>query len=160
MGKCWLYRARYKKPKPAKRMYLCKNTTDRKGYKSTSKACKCGLCLFILGGWGMTFQVALVLKNLPANVRDLRDMRLIPGSRRYPGRGHGNPFQYSCLENPPDRAAWQAMAHRVTERQQVWSDCTDKCLDNEIIDNIFSFFTSIFSNCLYYSGLLWFKKIF
>ena len=79
-----------------------------------------------LFGWGrgvaMAFQVALVLKNLPANTRDLRDMRLIPGSGRSPGRGHGNPFQYSCLENPPDRAAWQAMAHRVTECRQDQSD--------------------------------------
>ena len=70
----------------------------------------------------MAFQVALVLKNLSANARDLRDMHLISGSGGSPGRGHGNPFHYSCLENPPDRAAWQAMAHRVTECQQHQRD--------------------------------------
>ena len=42
-------------------------------------------------------------------------MGLIPGSRRSPGGGHGNPLQYSCLENPTDREAWQAMVQRVTK---------------------------------------------
>ena len=44
--------------------------------------------------------MALVVKNLPANAGDIRDMGLIPGSGRSPGGGHGNPLQYSCLENP------------------------------------------------------------
>ena len=48
----------------------------------------------------------LVIKNLPANAGDLRDMDLIPGSGRSPGGGHGNPLQYSCLQNPMDRGAW------------------------------------------------------
>ena len=43
--------------------------------------------------------MALVVKNLPANTGDIRDTDLIPGLRRSPGGGHGNPFQYSCLEN-------------------------------------------------------------
>ena len=60
-------------------------------------------------------QVALVLKNLPANVGDVREAGSTPGSRRYPGGGHGNPLQYSCLENPMDRRAWQATVHRVSE---------------------------------------------
>ena len=60
-------------------------------------------------------QIALVLKNLPANVGDVREAGLTPGSRRYPGGGHGNPLQYSCLENPMDRRAWQATVHRVAE---------------------------------------------
>ena len=51
-------------------------------------------------------QVALVIKNSPANAGDTRDMGSIPGSGRSPGRGHGNPLQYSCLENPLDRGAW------------------------------------------------------
>ena len=49
-------------------------------------------------------QVALVVKNLPANAGDLRDVASIPGSGRSPGGGHGNPFQYSSLENPMDRS--------------------------------------------------------
>ena len=59
-------------------------------------------------------QVALVVKNLPANARDIRDAGSIPGSGRSPGRGHGNPLLYFCLENPMDRAAWQAVVHRIT----------------------------------------------
>ena len=45
-----------------------------------------------------------------------REMRgSIPGSGRFPAGGHGNPLQYSCLENPMDRGDWQAIVHRVTE---------------------------------------------
>ena len=47
-------------------------------------------------------QVALVVKKLPANAGDRRDTGLIPELRRSPGGGHGNPLQYSCLENPMD----------------------------------------------------------
>ena len=54
-------------------------------------------------------QVALVLKNLPADAGNIRDMGSIPGSGRSPGGGHGNPLQYSCLENPMDRGAWSSM---------------------------------------------------
>ena len=60
-------------------------------------------------------QVALVVKNPPANAGDIRDGSLIPGSGRFPGGGHGNPFQYSCLENPMDRGAWKAIVHRVAK---------------------------------------------
>ena len=45
--------------------------------------------------------MALVVKILPANARDIRDLGSNPGSGRSPGGGHGNPVQYSCLENPP-----------------------------------------------------------
>ena len=50
-------------------------------------------------------QALLVVKNPPANAGDARDVGLIPGSGRFPGGGHGNPLQYSCLENPMDRGA-------------------------------------------------------
>ena len=50
-------------------------------------------------------QVALVVKNLPANAGDLRDADSIPGSGRSPGEGKGYPLQYSCLENPMNRGA-------------------------------------------------------
>ena len=56
-------------------------------------------------------QVVLVVKNQPANARDIRDPSLIPGSGRSPGEQNGNPLQYSCLQNPIDREAWRAMAH-------------------------------------------------
>ena len=46
-----------------------------------------------------------MVKNPPANAGDVRDVGSIPGSGRSPGGGHGNPLQYSCLENPMDRGA-------------------------------------------------------
>ena len=57
--------------------------------------------------------MALVVKNLPANVGDIRDVGSIPGSGTSPGGGHSNPHQCSYLENPMDRGAWQAMVQRV-----------------------------------------------
>ena len=62
-------------------------------------------------------QVALVVKNPPANAGGVRDMSLIPGSERSPGGGHGNPLQDSCLENPMVRGAWRAMVHGVAKNQ-------------------------------------------
>ena len=53
-----------------------------------------------------------VVKNHPVNVGDTGS---IPGSGRSPGEGNGSPFQYSCLGNPMDRGAWQAIAHGVTK---------------------------------------------
>ena len=55
--------------------------------------------------------------QLPANVGDIRNRGLIPGSGRFPGGGHGNPLKYSCLGNPVDREAWWARAtvHGVSE---------------------------------------------
>ena len=52
-----------------------------------------------------------MVKNLPANAGDIRDAGSIPGLGRSPGEEHGNPLQYSCLENPMDRGAWQATVH-------------------------------------------------
>ena len=63
-------------------------------------------------GESMASQVALVVKNLPGNAGDVRDAGLISGSGRSPGGGHGNPHQYSCLENPMDREPWQATVYR------------------------------------------------
>ena len=60
-------------------------------------------------------QVALVVKNPPVSAGDVRDVGLIPGSGRSPGGGNGNPFHYSCLQNPMDRGAWQATDHRVVK---------------------------------------------
>ena len=54
-----------------------------------------------------------VINNSPANAGDTGDVGLIPGLRRSPGGRHGNPLQYSCLENPKDRGAWQATVLRV-----------------------------------------------
>ena len=50
------------------------------------------------------------------------DPGLIPGSGRSPGEGNGNPLQYSCLENPLDRGAWQATVHGVAKNRTQLSD--------------------------------------
>ena len=60
-------------------------------------------------------QVVLVVKNWPANAGDAGHLGLITGLGRSPGGGQGNPFQYSCLENPMDRGAWQATVHGVAQ---------------------------------------------
>ena len=62
-------------------------------------------------------QVELVVNNLPANAGDGGDMGSIPGSGRSLGEGHGNPLQYSCLENPIDRGAWRATVYRAAQNQ-------------------------------------------
>ena len=64
-----------------------------------------------------TYPGGSVVKNLPASVGDTGDAGLIPGSGRSPGGGHGNPLQYSCLENCMDRGAWWATVHRVSKSQ-------------------------------------------
>ena len=58
-----------------------------------------------------------VVKNPPANAGDARDTDFIPGSGRFPGRGHSNPLQYSYLENPMDREARWARVHGITNNQ-------------------------------------------
>ena len=59
-----------------------------------------------------------VVKDLPANAGDAS---WIPGLRRSPRGGNGNPLQYSCLRNPMDRGDWQAIVHRVTkESDMTW----------------------------------------
>ena len=49
-----------------------------------------------------------MMKNVPANAGSAGDAGSIPGLGRFLGEGNGNPLQYSCLENPIDREAWQA----------------------------------------------------
>ena len=63
--------------------------------------------------------MALVVRNLPADTEDIRDVGLIPGLGRSPGEGHGNPLQESCLENTTDRGAWRAT---VRKSQRVGHD--------------------------------------
>ena len=69
-------------------------------------------------------QVGLVRKNPSANAGNIRDVGSIPGLGRSPGGGHGNTLQYSCLENPMDRGAWQAVVHRVTKSRTRLSTYT------------------------------------
>ena len=70
-----------------------------------------------INSWGKvlfgTSRVALVVKNPPANAGDRRNVSVIPELGRSPGGGHGNPLQYSCLENPMNRGNWRATVHGV-----------------------------------------------
>ena len=65
----------------------------------------------------MASKVTLMIKNPPTNAGDIRDMGSVPGLGISPGGGHGNPLQYSCLENPIDRGSWWATVHRVAKSQ-------------------------------------------
>ena len=79
-------------------------------------------------------KVVLVVKNLPANAEDIRDMSLIPGSGRSQRAKHGNALYYSCLENPMDRRAWGATVHRVSKRQtQLKQLSTHACIYTAIV---------------------------
>jgi len=77
-----------------------------------------------------------VIKNPPANASDLKDMGSITGSGRFPGGGHGNLLQYSCLENPMDRGTWRPTVHRVaksqTQLKQLSTHTKDKSLSEKI----------------------------
>ena len=63
-----------------------------------------------------------MVKNPSANEGDVKDAHSIPGSERSPLGGNGNPFQYSCLENPMDRGAWPATVHGVAKSQTGLKD--------------------------------------
>ena len=64
-------------------------------------------------------EVVLVVESMPANAGDIRDMGSVPGSGRFPGGGHGNPLQYSCLENSMDRRAWWAIVIGVVKSRTL-----------------------------------------
>ena len=67
--------------------------------------------------WDNASQVALVIKNPLVNTGDTRDAGSILGLGRSPGKGQGNPLQYSCLENPMDRGVWWAIVHSDAQSQ-------------------------------------------
>ena len=67
--------------------------------------------IVIIGSWPLGFPSGSVVKNLPANAGDTGS---IPGSRS-PGGGDDNPLQYSCLENPVEKGAWQTTVPVVEE---------------------------------------------
>ena len=70
-----------------------------------------------VANWQRASQVALMVKNPPLNVGNVRDTSSIPGLGRCFGGEHGNPLQYSCLENPMDRGTWWDTIHRITNSQ-------------------------------------------
>ena len=66
-----------------------------------------------------------MVKNPPATAGEARDVGSIPGLRRFPGEGHGNPLQYSCLENLMDRRAWRATVYGFAKTEVTEHTCTD-----------------------------------
>ena len=70
----------------------------------------------------LDFLAVSEVKNPSANAEDTRDESSIPGSGRSPGKGNGNPLQYSCLRNLMDRRAWRAAVHRVLKSQTQLRD--------------------------------------
>ena len=76
--------------------------------KCTTSRCAISIESTIKASSEKASQVALMVKNLPTSAGDERVVGSILGLGRSPGGGHGNPLQYSCLENPMDRGAWRA----------------------------------------------------
>ena len=87
--------------------------------------------IFDVGDWGSErrtintgvkmeegFPGGSAVKNPPTSVEDARDVGSIPGLGGSPGGGNGNPPQYSCLEKPMDRGAWQTAVHGITKSQR------------------------------------------
>ena len=64
-------------------------------------------------------RISRVVKKPPASAGDVRDVGSDPGSGSFPGGGHGNPLQHSCLENPMDRGAWEVAVHGVAKSQMT-----------------------------------------
>ena len=102
----------FKKPFPAPRLWKYLPTLS-------SRSCLCFPCIHVHCG---ASQVVWVIKYPHANARDIRDAGSILGLGRFPGEGHGNPLQYSHLENSMDTGVWNATAHGVTKSWTRWSD--------------------------------------
>ena len=84
-----------------------------------------------------------MLKNPSVNAEDTRDMGWIPGLGRSPGRGNGNPLQYSCLGNPMDRGAWWATVHKVAKSQRGLSDSPSPPSTNTHMKSYMQIYTEI-----------------
>ena len=87
-------------------------------------------------------KMALVVKNLPDNAWGVSDVGSIPGLRRFPRGGNGNPFQYSCLENRMERGAWWATVHGAAKSQAQLSDLAQSTYTH-------FFFNWVFFVCLF-----------
>ena len=80
--------------------------------------------------------MGLVVKNPFANAGDIKDADLIPKWGRSPGGGHGNSFQYSCLEKPMDRGDWWATVHGHKELDTSGYACTSTFIYHSIVKEI------------------------
>ena len=107
----------------------------------------------------------LVVKNTPANAGDLRDLDSVRGLGRSPWGGHGNPFQYSCLENPMDRGAWQAMVHGAA-KSWAWLNWLSMhcCLANitknwNVYQEYISFYAFNLLSTVIYTEMYWYVSV-
>ena len=78
---------------------------------------------------------ASVKEPAPADAGNMRDLGSILQSGRFPGRGHGNPLQYSCLENPMDRGAWWATVHRMAKSQTQLKQLSTQTYSGQLFRN-------------------------
>ena len=93
---------------------------------SSGLQCSVWLSFTLFYSYSWASQVALLVKNLPTNAVDIRDSGSMSRLGRSLGGGNGNPLQYTCLENPMDRGAWQATAHRSQRVGHNWSELACK----------------------------------
>ena len=101
--------------------------------------------------------MTLVVKNPHTNPRVIRDVGSIPGLRRSPGGGHGNPLQYSCLENSMDRGDWWPVVHRITQswtQLKQWSMYAKKIPGEGILRTHVTFFPPKISKSCRASGFI------
>ena len=96
-----------------------------------------------------------MVKNLPAKAGDLRDVGSVPGLGRSPWGGHGNPLQYSCLENIMDRGAWCATVHGVPRVRHDWS--TDEL--PVVLFSVPTWMWDNFPDCYDWHGMCWMHTI-
>ena len=95
-------------------------------------------------------QVVVVVMNLPANAKDIRDLSSIPGWGRSPGGGHDNPLQYSCLEKPMHRVERWATVHGIA-KNQTWLKWVNTCMH--------SWSTILYWFQVYLGVIQWFLQI-
>ena len=108
----------------------------------------------------MGFPGGSVVKEYACNAGDAGDIGLIPGSETSPGEGHGNPFQYSCLENPMDRGAWWTAVHRVIESEVTEHACTSFVCGFVYFYGFIYFYMGsyIYIGCIYWYCHIWNKN--
>ena len=102
-----------------------------------------------------------MVKNLPVNAGDIRDVGSIPGWGRSPGGGHGNPLQYSCQENSMDRGAWLATVHGVKKNMNwaTWLNMTEQLIHFQKL-KIFRNYLNLFFWKYLYDGMIGIQRIY
>ena len=100
--------------------------------------------------------MALVVKNMSANAGDVRGVGLIPGSGRSPGRGHDNPLQYACLENPMDRSP---AGYTPKGRKTVKHDYGDLTQAESVAKSLVHSHFFKFTHLMFESNKIFFKHL-